>query len=183
MEETLNTRLFRQPNLITPCLLVGSLERLSGGPWKAPEEVLCQRPASRLPHPNVPGHCSKRSQFWDPSTEDPQGLGPGDWRGLVPCRGTQGPHAGEDQAAHLLWRSDVSRGRSGRDGDHCRPRALRNCTETQQQTEERRGEVASGTWWWSLEVHETLGKLNLYCTLEMHHFHTVRVVLSPHKLS
>lgn len=144
MDETLYTLLFREPHLITSCLLVGSLEGLSGGSWKAPEEVLCQRPASRLPHPNIPGHCSKRSQFWDPSAEDPQGLGPGDRRGLVPCRGTQGPHAGEDQAAHLLWRSDVSRGRSGRDGDHRCPRALRNCTETQQQTEEQRGEVASG---------------------------------------
>lgn len=127
--------------LYSICPPAGSLEGLSGGPREAPEEVLRQRPAAGLPHPNVPGHCSQRGQLRDPGPEDPPGLGPGDRRGPVPGGGAQGPHAGEDPAAHLLWRPDVSRGGSGRDGDHRCPRALRHCTETQQQTEERRGEV------------------------------------------
>lgn len=89
-------------NLCLPSPLAGSSEGLPGGTGEAPEEVLRQRPAPELSHPDVLGHGSQRSQLWDPGAEDAPGLGLGDRRGLVPGGSSEGPHAGEDQASHLL---------------------------------------------------------------------------------
>lgn len=115
----------------------GSFKRLPGGAGEAPEEVLRQRTASRLSHPHVLGDSSQRRQLRYPGPEDAPGLGVGDRRGSVPGGGPEGPHAGEDQAPHLLRRSDVSRGRSGRDGHHRRPRALRHRTAPRQKERQR----------------------------------------------
>lgn len=104
--------------------LTGSSKRLPGGSGEAPEKVLRQRTAPRLSHPNLLGDGSQRRQLWYPGPEDAPGLGVGDRRGAVPGGGAQGPHAREDQASHLLWRSDVSRGGSSWDGHYRCPRAL-----------------------------------------------------------